>query len=65
MPSASSKNWNKMKEIEKEKKKKEIFLSSSKAELVNSTHSTQKVSAKTEPPNKELSQLYLASAAKP
>lgn len=65
MPSTSSKNWNKIKEREKRKKKKrEIFLSSSKAESVNSRHSVQKVSAKTQPPHKGLSQLYLASAAK-
>lgn len=48
----------------KKKKNKEIFLSSSKTESVNSRHSAQKVSAKTQPPHKGLSQLYLASAAK-
>lgn len=48
----------------KKKPKEEIFLNSSKAESVNSRHSVQKVSAKTQPPNKGLSQLYLASAAK-
>lgn len=66
MPSTSRKNWNKMKEREKRKKKKrkEIFFSSSKTESVNSRQSVQKVSAKTQPPHKGLSQLYLASAAK-
>lgn len=66
MPSTSSKNWNKMKERgeKKKEKKEEIFLSSSEAEPVNSRHSVQKVRAKTQPPNKGLSQLYLASAAK-
>lgn len=54
----------KQNEGEGKKEKKEIFLSSSKAESVNSRQSVQKVSAKTQPPHKGLSQLYLASAAK-
>lgn len=70
-PSVSSRNWDKMKEkkkINNNKKKgtggrdiSQLFQSKEKKKSVNSRHSAQKVSAKTQPPNKGLSQLYLAS----